>query len=86
MPVQLRFSGYAHQDHGSARGRISYVSEVNRADARQKLFRAMVEVTDVPSSIDRLPAGMVASVDVLLRSQPIWRWLWQPLQEALGRL
>ncbi len=86
MPVRLRYAGYPHQDHGSARGAVSYVSEVKHTDGRLPLFRARINVTNMPASIDRTPAGMVVSTDILLRSRPLWRWLWQPLQDALARL
>ena len=86
MPVRLRYAGYPHQDHGSARGEVSYVSEVTHADGQLALFRARIEVTVLPATIDRTPAGMVVSADILLRSRPLWRWLWQPIKDALARL
>lgn len=86
MPVHLRYAGYPHQDHGAVQGRVSYVSEVRQAGRQHPLFRARIRVDELPGSIDRVPAGMVVNVDILLRSQSLWRWLWQPVDEALQRL
>ena len=86
MSVRLRYAGYPYQEYGSGRGEIAGVSEVNRADGRQPLFRARIAVISLPDEVDRVPAGMLVSADIMLHSQSLWAWLVEPLQGALARL
>jgi len=86
MPVRLRYAGYPFQEYGSGRGEIASVSEVNRADGREPSFRAQIAVVSLPADVDRVPAGMSVSADVLLQSRPLWAWLLEPLQGAMTRL
>lgn len=86
MSVRLRYAGYPYQEYGSGRGEIAAVSEVNRADGRVPLFRGRIAVKSLPEEVDRVPAGMSVSADILLHSQSLWAWLMEPLQGALARL
>ncbi len=86
MPVHLRYAGYPHQEHGTVQGRVGYVSEVQQANSRTAQYRARIFVDELPASMDKVPAGMVVSADIVLRAQPLWRWLWDPVASAFSRL
>jgi len=86
MQVRIRYAGYDFQSHGAGAGYVDYLSEVSSPDQSTSLFRARIAVTDVPSTIDRVSAGMQASVDIVLHTKPLWRWVLQPLQSAMARL
>ena len=59
------------------------MAEHSAAGAR---FRAEIAIDSVPEGISHIPAGMAVSADILLDQRPLWRWLLQPLTDALTRL
>jgi membrane fusion protein len=86
MSAQLRYAGYPFQEYGSAKGKVVDVSAVNLADTSRPAYRAQIEVVEVPANVDFVPAGMLVEVDIALREQALWRWLWQPITAILKRL
>lgn len=85
-PIRVRYHGYPHQEYGSASGRIKRVSDVAERAAAGAGFRAEIEIDSVPDGINHIPAGMAVSADILLDQRPLWRWLLQPLADAMARL
>jgi len=86
MAVRLRYAGYPLQHYGSARGTVRNVSPAPAADGPALHYRAHIDVLHTPAAIDNVPAGLVVTVDVLLESHRLWRWLVQPLHDVLTSL
>ena len=84
--VRLRYAGYPFEEYGGASGRVLDVSDVPQMLENRPMFRARVEVRELPQGIDYLPQAMTVSADILLRKKTLGAWLVGPLAGMLDRI
>ena len=77
--VRLSFSGYPVADYGVGKGRLQKPAAVARHARDQPFYRTIVEIDEVPQKVGQLPVGMIVSANVVVASDPVWRWILKPL-------
>ncbi len=84
--VRLRYAGYPSEEYGGASGRVLDVSDVPQLVENRPLFRARVQVRELPDGIDYLPQAMSVSADILLQKKTLGAWLIGPLARMSDRI
>ena len=61
------------------KGRLQKPAAVARHARDQPFYRTIVEIDEVPQKVGQLPVGMIVSANVVVASDPVWRWILKPL-------
>ena len=86
MPLRLRFAGYPETVYGSGTGTIERVARSAHDSSPEPVYLARAVIRTLPTGIEEVPVGMAVSADIIIESQPLWRWLLKPVRNALDRL